>query len=104
MDGASDEKPAGAPISRRRFLRRTLAGAALVAVGGALARNLSGYDTPEHRNDPALAGLRVLSRKEAIIFRAAARRLLAPDGAGAPSPDAIDVVRAADTYLAALPD
>jgi hypothetical protein len=90
---------AAEPISRRRFLRRTLLGAALLAVGGTALRHLSGY-----RLDERLARrLRVLSPKEAIVLGAACRRLLAADEAGAPSPDALGVVEAIDGYLAGLP-
>jgi hypothetical protein len=95
----------GAPITRRSFLRRTLLGAALLAVGGTLARHLTGYHL-----DEAVAGrLRVLSPKEALVFLAVARRLLAPDApapgaAPAPSLDEVDVLGSVDAYLAGLPE
>ena len=94
-----DPAPLGQPISRRRFLRRTIAGAALIAVGGTLARNLSGYPAAD-----APAGLRALSAKEAIVLGAIARRMVAPDERGAPSTDEMDAVRAADEYVAGLPE
>jgi hypothetical protein len=87
------------PISRRRFLRRTLTGAALLAVGGTALRHLTGY----HLDEAIARRLRVLSPKEAIVLGAIARRLLAPDEAGAPSIEEIGVVEAADAYLAQLP-
>lgn len=86
-------------ISRRTFLRRTLAGAALLGFGGTLARHLTGYAT----GDPALRDLRALSTKEALVLAAIARRMVAPDERGAPSPDEIGAVRAADEYIAGLP-
>ncbi len=93
---------AGSSINRRTFLRRTLAGAALLALGGTLGRNLSGY-----RLDPALAGaLRALSAKEALVLLAVARRILAPDD-GTPPPPPLDepaLLRAVDGYLLALPE
>lgn len=95
---STPEKPAG--ITRRTFLRRTLAGAALLTVGGTLARHLTGYTTDE----PALQDLRALSTKEALILAAIARRMVAPDERGAPSPDELASVRAADEYIAGLPE
>jgi hypothetical protein len=84
---------------RRRFLRRTLAGAALLALGGTALRHLGGYQLDEETERE----LRALSPKEAIVLGAVARRVLAPDGPDAPPPDAIGVVRAVDAYLDALP-
>ena len=82
--------------SRRRFLRRTLLGGALLTLGGIVGRHLSGYHLP-----PEIAArLRVLSPKEYVILAAACRRLLAPDEAGAPDIEAIEVVNLIDDYLA----
>ncbi len=89
---------AGPALSRRRFLRRTFAGAALLAVGGAVLPHLGAY-----RIDAALAArLRVLSPKEAIVLSAIAARLLAPDAADAPTPAEVGVLLAVDNYLAEL--
>jgi hypothetical protein len=45
---------------------------------------------------------RALSAKELVVFSAAARRILAPDGPGAPSPDELEVALFVDGYLAQL--
>jgi len=98
--GQPPDRPIGRPIDRRRFLRRTLLGAALLGVGGTVLRHLSGY-----RLDRATAErLRVLSPKEAIVLSAVAARMLAADQPGAPSPDEVGVVPAIDGYLAGLPE
>jgi hypothetical protein len=86
-------------ISRRRFLRRTLAGAAALALGGTALRHLGGYSLDAR----TAAALRVLSPKEAVILGAIARRLLAPDGDDAPAVDDLDVVPAIDRYLGEMP-
>ena len=103
-DATSGQGPGGrrwpAAIGRRTFLRRTIAGAALLTLGGTALRHLSGY-----RLDETMARrLRVLSAKEAIVLAAVARRVLAPDGPGAPSPEEIGVVPAVDEYLRSMPD
>jgi hypothetical protein len=85
--------------SRRRFLRRTLLGGALLTVGGVLGRHLLGG----YAVDPGVASrLRALSPKEYVVLAAACRRLLAADAPGAPSPDEIGVALAVDGYLAGL--
>ncbi len=88
------------PINRRRFLRRTIAGAALLAVGATVGKHLTGYAL-----DGAIAArLRTLSPKEYLILAAACRRLLAADEPGAPSPDEVGAALVIDGYLAGLPD
>jgi hypothetical protein len=87
-------------ITRRRFLRRTLLGAALLTVGGTTLRHLSGYSL-----DAATAGkLRALSPKEYLVLAAVCRRILAPDEKGAISCDEVGTALAVDAYLAAMPD
>ncbi|MSP63723.1 MAG: hypothetical protein EXR72_25935 [Myxococcales bacterium] len=87
-------------IDRRRFLRRTLLGGALLTLGGTIARHATGYTL-----DPAIAArLRVLSHKEYLILAAICRRMLAPDEGGAVSPDEIEAALVIDGYLAGLPD
>ena len=86
-------------MNRRRFLRTSLAGAALLGGAAVVGRHLSGYHL-----DPVVARkLRVLSPKEYLVLRAAARRLCAADGPDAPDPDALDVALFADAYLAKVP-
>jgi hypothetical protein len=84
-------------ISRRRFLRTSLLGGALLGVAAVVGRNVSGY-----RLDPEIAArLRALTPKEYLVLMAAARRILAPDGADAPPVDD-RVGLFVDGYLAGL--
>ncbi len=85
------------PISRRRFLRRSLVGAALLAVAGTVGRHLSGYTIDERLR------LRVLSPKQYLVLAAACRRLLAADEPGAVSVDEVETALSIDRYLAELP-
>jgi len=94
------EPEGGPPIDRRRFLRRTLLGAALLGVSGTVLRHLSGY----HLDRATADRLRVLSPKEAIVLAAVAARMLAADQPGVPSPADVAVVAAVDDYLAGLPE
>jgi hypothetical protein len=85
-------------VSRRRFLRSSLVGAALLGAAAVIGRSSSGY-----RIDADVARrLRVLSPKEYLIFIAVARRILAPDAPDAPAPDALNVGLFVDGYLARL--
>jgi hypothetical protein len=84
--------------SRRRFLLVTASGMA-VAGGALLAGQLQHYSLDE----PSRNGLRVLSVKEFVILRAAARRILASDEQPAPSPDEIGVAGYIDRWLAGAP-
>jgi len=85
-------------MNRRQFLRRTVAGALLLSGAVVIGRHVGGY-----RLDPALAtGLRVLSAKEALIFLAAARRLVAGDGPDAPALDEARALAFVDGYLGKL--
>lgn len=86
-------------LSRRRFLRAGLIGAVMLGGAAFVGRQLSGY-----RVDEAIRRrLRVLSPKEYLVLQAVALRVLAPDGADAPSADQIEVALAVDAYLAKLP-
>jgi hypothetical protein len=94
------DPPNGPPSrSRRRFLKRTLLGGALLAVGGTALRHLTGYTLDE----ATARRLTLLSPKEYLILSAICRRLLAPDERGAPSPDELEVALTIDRYLAGLP-
>jgi hypothetical protein len=85
-------------ISRRRFLRTSLWGGALLGSAALVGRHLSGYHL-----DPAVAAqLRALSPKELLIFSAVARRMLAPDARGAPSADEVQAALFVDGYLTKL--
>ncbi len=90
----------GARISRRTFLRRTLAGAALVGIGGTVLRHLTGYSLDE----ATARRLRVLSRKEYLVLAAICRRMLAPDEKGSIDPDTVGVALVIDEQLTLLPE
>lgn len=85
-------------ISRRRFLRTTLLGGALL--GGALGvgRHLTGYSLDEQTKQQ----LRALSPKELIVLRAVCARILATDASDAPSADDVGAALYIDGYLARL--
>jgi hypothetical protein len=85
-------------ISRRRFLRNTLVGSALLGGAVIFGRHLGGY----HLAPGVAARLRALTPKELLVFAAAARRILAPDAPDAPSPDELEVALFVDGYLARL--
>jgi hypothetical protein len=88
-----------AVLTRRRFLRAGIIGGVLLGTAGIIGRSLSGY-----RVDDATAGkLRVLSPKEYLVMQAVARRVLAPDAAGAPTTDEVEVALAVDAYLTKVP-
>jgi D-cysteine desulfhydrase len=80
-------------ISRRRFLRNTLLGGALLGTAGIVGRHLSGY----HLDDATAHKLRALSPKEYLILDAVVRRMLAADAADAPPPDGAALF--VDSYL-----
>jgi hypothetical protein len=84
-------------LSRRRFLRLSLLGAAVVGVAGVVGRHLSGYSLDEKLQNQ----LRVLSPKEFLILSAIARRVLAGDG---PSADEVQAALYADAYLQKVPE
>jgi hypothetical protein len=83
-------------ISRRRFLRTSILGAAALGLAGVIGRHLSGYRVEEKVG----ARLRVLSPKEYLILAAIARRVLAGDG---PSADEVETALHADEYLLQVP-
>lgn len=85
-------------MDRRRFLRTTILGGALLGGAAVLGRHLSGYALPEE----VAAQLKVLSPKELLVLQAIARRMVAPDGPDAPTADDVGVALHADAYLARL--
>jgi hypothetical protein len=87
-------------VSRRRFLRRTLLGGALLALGATVLRHLSGYSLDAETRGRLLA----LSPKQFLVLRAILRRILAADERGAPDPEIVGVALSVDRYLALLPD
>jgi hypothetical protein len=81
--------------TRRRFLLALASGAAVL--GGVV---LSGQVGRYPMDDETRRKLRVLSPKHFVILAAAARRILASDGAPAPSSDDIGVPAYVDGWLA----
>lgn len=82
-------------ISRRRFLRNTLLGGALLGTAAVVGRHLSGY----HLHPATAAKLRALSPKEYLVLEAIVRRLVATDAADAPSADSVGATLFIDGYL-----
>jgi D-cysteine desulfhydrase len=85
-------------ISRRRFLRNTLLGGALLGTAAVVGRHLSGY----HLDDATASKLRALSPKEYLVLQAVVRRMLAGDAADAPTPEALNAALFVDGYLTKL--
>jgi len=85
-------------MNRRRFLRTTLFGGALLSAAAIVGRHLSGY----HLDAATAQKLKALSPKEYLVLSAVARRLLAPDAADAPDPDTLEVALFVDRYLYGL--
>jgi hypothetical protein len=87
-------------LSRRRFLRNTLVGGALLGTAAIVGRHLSGYHL-----DAAIAGrLRALSPKEYLILDAIVNRMLAPDRSDAPTASSVGATLFIDDYLTRLDD
>jgi hypothetical protein len=84
-------------ISRRRFLRTSLLGAAALGLFGVVGRHLSGYGLEEGLKKR----LRVLSPKEYLVLSAIADRVLRGDGA--PTAREVDAALFADAYLEQVP-
>jgi hypothetical protein len=86
-------------ISRRSFLRAGVAGGLILGGAALVGKHVSGYAI-----DAATAEkLRVFSPQEYLVMQAAARRILAPDGNDAPSPDDVACALHVDAYVARLP-
>jgi hypothetical protein len=89
-------------FSRRRLLRATLAGGALVVVGTALAYvRTRGYDIPVERE----RRLALLAPWQLVVVEHVARRIAAPDRPGdraIPTSDDVDVAGFIDRYAAAM--
>ena len=86
--------------TRRSFLKKTLGGAALLAVAGAVPlalRKTKLRDAPK--------GLRFFTAAEYSIWAAVADRILAEEKpSGAPLPAQLDIAARADAFLAPLPE
>jgi hypothetical protein len=82
----------GETLGRRRFIVRGIAGTALLAGAGWLA-----WHEPDDLSG-SLGPFAVLSRREAAILMAVARRIL-PTGPGFPSPEAVRVTDRVDAFL-----
>lgn len=91
-------------VSRRKILRVSLVGGALLAAGGALAFvRTRGYAVDPERADKLLA----LTPWQLVVVEHAARRIAARDDEsdkGPPSADACDVAGFVDAYVARMPD
>ncbi len=86
--------------TRRSFLKKTLGGAALLAVAGAVPVALR---KTKLRESPKT--LRFFTPAEYSIWAAAADRILAEEKpSGAPAPGQVDVAGKADAFLAPLPE
>jgi hypothetical protein len=86
--------------TRRSFLRKTMGGAALLAVAGAVPVALRRTKLRE-----APKGLRFFTAAEYSIWAAAADRVLAEEKpSGAPLPAQVDIAARADAFLAPLPE
>lgn len=102
VNAAAAAANTGAPSpgpNRRAFLRRGLLGGLILGAGGVFAYQQSGYQLAED----IAAELVVLSPKGFLVLQAAADRLLAADGPGAPSPRELDVALWIDAYLGRQP-
>ena len=94
---------AEARSTRRRFLRRALAGGALLALGGAVAWvRTRGYDVPKEK----AAALQAFAPWQLVVMEHAARRIAAPDAEGGaiPSTDEVGVAVFVDGYVAKMPE
>jgi Gluconate 2-dehydrogenase subunit 3 len=83
----------GEAIDRRRFLKRTAGGVALLGLGALLPTGCSRYPKPAAR-------LRFLNPREYAILSATAARLLGAEGAVGADADQIDVAANVDALLA----
>jgi len=82
-------------MSRRRFLRRGIAGAVLLGAGGLLAHRCSGYEVPDRITDR----LTVLRPKEVAVLFAVAGRVLR---GASPAPEVEGMALALDRLIARL--
>lgn len=86
-----------AEVSRRGFLKGTLAGSALLAGAGLLPAGCAKYEPPA-------SGLVVFDAKEYAVMRAAADRLVGMDGAGGPAASDAQVTEQFDAQLSFAPE
>ncbi len=90
------------PESRRGFLKKTVAGAALLAAAAAVPLALR---RTKLRPLPAGRPLQFFTPAEYSIWAAVADRVLAEaKPSGAPTPEQLDIAARADAFLAPLPD
>ncbi len=95
MPGPEDVLDAlcGARLDRRRFLKRTAGGVALLGIGALLPAGCSRYPKPAVR-------LRFLDSREYAIMNTVGQRLLGQDGAIGSGTDQIDVGAGVDALVA----
>jgi hypothetical protein len=86
-------------VNRRRFLRLSLGGSALLFAAGVLGRHLGGYSVPELTRNKLVA----FSLKEYAIFRAVAARIVDGAGDSAPTADELEVALRVDAYVSQMP-
>lgn len=85
--------------TRRRFLKIGI-GALVVAAGSVVAYvRTRGYDVSKDR----AAKLSALEPWQLVVVEHVARRIAAPDRAGAPTPDDVDVAGFVDDWVAHMP-
>jgi hypothetical protein len=87
----------GREVSRRRVLQAGATAALLVVGVGAAAVRAGGYAAPPGRR------LEALSAWQFTVVEHVARRIAAPDKAGVPSADDVDVAGFVDRYMARAP-
>lgn len=85
-------------LTRRRFVRLGVGGAAVLAAGGLFAYQTSGYEVPA----ATAARLYALSPKEFLIVSALAARVLRRDADDLPLPEEIDAAFSIDLLVARL--
>jgi len=83
-------------VSRRRFLKGTLAGSALIAGSALLPAGCAKYDPPG-------GSLHVLDQKEFAVLQAAADRIVGEPLAGEPAASDVNVAAQFDALLAWAP-
>ena len=92
---ASNESKGAHLVGRRGWLLGAAASGAFAAAGVAAFVRTRGYADVERE----ARGLAILSVAQYALVRDVARRLLAADAAGAPSPDTLGVARFVDGYV-----
>jgi len=85
-------------LTRRRLFRVGIGGAVALGAGGIFAWQTCGYEVDEDLE----RRLRSLTPKEYLIVRAAAARILRPDGDDLPTADQVEAALFADGFVARM--